>query len=899
MLHWQSSSNKYPGSRVAGTTQGFGLAAACLQIVDASLLGILFLAPFFFGGWHPLGRLVLILLASLAGVAWFTRQALLEDRKWTRTWANVLGLAVLLLVVLQLIPLPEQWLAQLAPRNSALLTMWTGDARAVSQLGIWKTLSLSPSETQTALATLVAYALLFTTTVGRLEQLSDIERVLRMLALATILMAGFGILQYFTSNGLFLWTYEYPNATTDQAAKGSFPCQNHFAHFLVLGFGPLFAWVVLQLRDRRQKKTQWQQPDRSPKTATSVVLHASLGMVVLAVLLSLSRGGAVALAVVSTITVAIYCRHGLLSGTYLYGLAMLGLVVVGTLSMSGYERVAGRLDDFASVSLESLDNNGGRRKIWAANLAAIQEGSLFGSGAGSHRDIYPVYATESQNREYIYAENGFLQIATETGLLGIGLLALAMVMVGGWCWRALRSAASTRALILAGAATASLAASAVHSAVDFVWFIPSCMSLTIILAACVLRLAQLAVDASRSKASSVPWARWRWLGLAAAASGVAAWATTMAIGPAAASIHWDRYLLSTQANNKHTFQQLTADEPGSIDATDQQSRTAAAVSHLRNALARSPRSARAHLRLAAKYLQQFGQQQQVSDNAMSVDQIRAAALASSFPSAQALQEWLRQAFGDRSRLLYQAHFHARQAVLLSPLQGKAYLYLANLCFLEGPATEAIDAYLAQGLRVRPHDGPVLFEAGRQRLVLEQSEQAFSLWQQIYGDPGIHQLKIVHLLAGQVPAAAFIELFEPNWQTLPYVWQRYRERGGPADWAPLLDYAESAARQQCPKERPPRAANIWFSLAKMQCELSHDDAALESMRLAVQKAPNKYDIRQFSGLQLLEMQRYRQAEPHLRWCLARRPDDAAVRKALVQATKSRLRSTTTTVDSQLK
>ena len=887
MQGWQSHHKKKVGSHTASSHRESRLAFSCLQIVDGSLLGILFIAPLFFGGRHPLGRFVFICLACLASVAWLTRQAVRgQTCKTLSTWGSAIGLASILLVLLQIVPLPAQFLEQLSLRNIEFLPLWTDSP---GNFGAWETISVAPNSTRIALATLIGYVLLFVTTCGRLQELPDIERLLSLIALATIMMSIFGILQYFTSNNLFFWFYEYPYATTAHAAKGSFTSRNHFAHFLALGFSPLLAWIILQFPSAKQRESHRRTSSQQSKTVAVVALHLCLAVVALAILLSLSRGGVIALAITSTIAIAIYYWRGLLAGSYFYGLAMLGLIIVGMLSLSDYERVASRIDDFTAVSLDELDPNEGRRKIWAANIAAIQTGSLVGSGAGSHREIYPVYLPEPPAVEYTHSENGYLQITTENGWLGAGLLVLAMVLIFSWCLRAMRNACSKTTVVLSGAVTASLVASAAHSAVDFIWFIPACMSVTILLAACAFRLAQLTYDAQGPTQLVTPWARLWWLGLTATTACAAVWAITTTLGPATASLHWDRYLLTSVANQRNNYQQLVATKPRSEDHTDRLSRTEAMIFHLQNTLTSNPQSAQAHLRLAGKYLEQFNQLQQTSNNAMSIDQIRDAAMASQFDSAQTLQKWLLQAFGENSRLLYRAYYHAREGLKLCPLRGEGYLYLANLCFLEGQSQNRIEAYVAQGLRVRPYDGGVLLEAGRQLLLLGQAEKALRLWQQVYRCQGLHQLKIARLLSRQMPIATFVEFFQPDWQTLRQVWQSYRQHGTESDLEILLEYAESAARQECPQKPSHRAANIWRTLAAMQGELDRTGDALQSMQLAYHRAPSDYLVRRDFGRRLLQAEQYAQAEPHLRWCLARRPDDAWLKRALVQATKSRLSS----------
>jgi O-antigen ligase/Tfp pilus assembly protein PilF len=729
--------------------------------------------------------------------------------------------------------------------------------------------------------------MLFNATVGRLKKHEDITLLIQAIGAAVIAMSGLGILQYYFPNNLHLWFYKSPYLITDNAAKGSFTCQNHFAHFLVLGIGPLLAWATLQMRGAFQNNLKAKHHACLTSTAPHITLLVCIGLVALAVLLSFSRGGSLALVTSSTIALAYYYLRGILSANYFHALLLLGLLVTCSLSLSDYDRIANELDDLTSASVDQLDSSEGRRIIWAANLAAIQEGSLFGSGAGSHREIYPVYLQESIDLEYTHAENGYLQIVTENGYLGAALLALAITMVGRWCWLALRHSSTKQSQILAGAITASLAASVVHSLVDFVWFIPSCMSVTLLLAACALRLAQLSTT-EPVKESTLPDNRIRWGTLTALTSCAAIWSISASLGPAAASLHWDRYLLAATEN--HSVRKLqSSSEVAQTELDHEISHNKLMIFHLRNTLRHDPFDARAHLRLAGKYLHLFNQLQQASDNAMSIDQIRDATIASQFTSAKQLQSWLQQAFGKNSNLLYRAHNHTRQALRLCPLQGDGYLYLADLCFLEGHAQEKIDAYVEQGLKVRPYDGGVLFNAGRQLLLLGQYEQAFATWQKAYQYPGKHQNNIIQLLAKQMPAANFIELFNPNWETLRPLWRTYRVAGTEEDWKLLINQANTSAQLTCPDLLDHQAASIWFSLAIMQHEVGNAKNAISCIEQAYRVAPNQYRIRRLQGQLYLLAEQFQQAEPHLRWCMARHPEDTSVQRRLIEASKSRLSS----------
>ncbi len=923
------------------------LAAHCLRLVDAGFLGILFIAPLFFGGRHDFGRLVFVLLSIVVALAWCGRQIALGGGTRTRTPVHgILGLAIGL-ILLQLLPMPERWLELLSPRVLHLLPLWTSAANSTSTLGAWHTLSLTPETTRLALVMLLGYGMLLVTAIERFRQLADIERLLQWIALASIGMGAFGLLQYFASNGLFFWFYELPYKSTDPYALGSFGNRNHFAHFLVLGTGPLLAWIV---RAQGGSGVQAGKCNDRFKTLlarwasmTTVWLVLGLAIIVFATLLSLSRGGGIAMGAALLTVLILFFRAGQASSNTLLWAGGLALLMLAALSIYGYEKVAGRLDEIAIGSLEEIDANSGRRTIWHANLAAIQAGGWFGAGAGSHRDIYRVYLEEPHAKEYTHAENGYLQLLTENGILGGLLLLLALgtlVLIGR---RSLRSQAAARVALCAGAVLAGLVASLVHSVVDFVWFIPACMSMTLLLVACAINLSRLRLSGQcpmramattsevqveddllprvrdhtqgasgltgshrgshasgerqaagesgqHAHKASEPWqvpvSRERWLVLGAVTLSLGVWMTSTLMGPAVAALHWDRYQRASIASTEYSQFLFRSNQQHDPQAhATQMMYQAEMFSQLQDVVRWHPRSARAHLRLASQYLQKFEQAQQHQDNAMGISQIRDAAMASEFPSSQALRDWLARAFGENYQYLYQAYRHAWTAVKLDPLQGNAYMHLANLCFLAGCGQEAIEAYVEQSLRVRPQNTNVLYEAGIQEILQGRADQAIALWTRAFRSPGKHQLQIIQQMAGQIPAATFMEVFRPDWHTLDMLWQRYREQGQRLDLEVLAQYAAGIAESPQQDQSLAKRVHAWISLAMMQNHLEENGAALVSLQHAYQLAPNNYYVHRSLATTLLELKRFQDAEKHIRWCLARRPNDQSLRAARIQTAEN--------------
>jgi len=376
--------------------------------------------------------------------------------------------------------------------------------------------------------------------------------------------------------------------------------------------------------------------------------------------------------------------------------------------------------------------------------------------------------------------------------------------------------------------------------------------------------------------------------LGAVASLVGAWMTTAIWGPAIASIHWDRYLRASIACEK--MQQYACRHPKEAKsnlAVSREMYMTEMLEQLRQVAHWYPGSARAHLRLASRHLEQFELLQQQTDNVMGISQIRDAALASGFSSSKELRVWLTRAFGKNAQHLYQAYEHAWLASRLCPLQGEAYLHLANLCFLAGQKRNAIDAYVDQCLRVRPQDNNILFEVGKQQLLLGRFEQAIAYWARAFHSPGSHQLQIIQHMAGPIPAAAFIEVFHPGWQTLGMIWKQYFEVGRPEDLKQLGDYAARTAEAGCQGQSFAKQSHIWLTLAKMQSQLGQTDTALASLRKAHAATPGNFQVRYALGFALLKTEQYHSAESHLRWCLERRPENHRLRAALVSAAKGRL------------
>jgi tetratricopeptide (TPR) repeat protein len=295
---------------------------------------------------------------------------------------------------------------------------------------------------------------------------------------------------------------------------------------------------------------------------------------------------------------------------------------------------------------------------------------------------------------------------------------------------------------------------------------------------------------------------------------------------------------------------------------------------------------RAHLRLAGKYITRFEALQQHAENAMNRTQIKDAALASGFKSQADLDAWLQTAFGQNIELLRRAAAEARHAAKLSPLQGEAYLYLADLCFLDVADSAHAESYAEQALRVRPYDCDVHYAIGERAWLGGNIEKAVEHWRTSFKDSGTHQLRIIYWLAGRMPAELFLSVFNPDWTTLPRIWRRYLALGQPGDADVLLTYAREATHRES-QQNAAKAGRIWEMQANMYRDIGRTKETLECLRHAYECAPTNYDVRLALANELVEADLPVEAEAHYRWCLARHPTNKKLREALKSVSKQRL------------
>ncbi len=517
-------------------------------LVEACLCLLLVFAPFAFGGVELWAQGVIQIVAGVAVAAWAWRA--MESRRTEPAPRDVAGggraatvmwcgiACFVLLVALQLIPIPPAWVRALSPAAHSLyartlpgyaegrgfdvseLPGWMSAAAAdripgaggapvdaalrdlpMEALGLptrfpaWRTLSVCPFETRQRLSLLLCCIGVFAAARGRF---TDRDRIGRMMAIAVAVgfaASMFGIVQKLTWNGKIYWLRE----TTNPHVFGPFANRNSYAAFAVTLL-PISVGMSLWCLRRVQQGRRDALPQLVLWTLPAVAMSAGI-------FYSLSRGGMIA-AVLSVLLLGVLVLLLVGRAVDLALMALLAAAAAGFLVWLGPEKVVERVETMSEGT--DLTSVSSRLDAWRRALDLVADYPLLGSGFGTFRYAYMPYAPPGATW-WSLADNEYIELLCDTGMVG-GLLFT--VVLGAFLvvvTRPSRLQDSFSRYALAGLVS-GLAALAMHSAANAALQVPSNALLLAILGAALLGLIASGRSPSRGRvptsgARPLPWER--------------------------------------------------------------------------------------------------------------------------------------------------------------------------------------------------------------------------------------------------------------------------------------------------------------------------------------------------------------------------------------------------------
>ena len=380
------------------------------------------------------------MILELAGVMMIASLAIKPSSQPVSTSARLLfllAIAAVLLVLIQLIPMPPAtWSGGVRGRIAA-------DYGLLGQKAPWLPLSLTPAGSLDALLKLIPPLAMF----GWIVR----QREYEARQLAGALLAG-------TMSGVLLGTLQVAGGSSDRwypypetnigFAVGFFANANHMADLLVISLPFIAALIASDKHENRQRRS------------ASLLILTSISLVLLtgiAINHSLAALGLAVPVAFASAAIVVPPRNPWRR----IAVAIAGLTVVfSILALSVSSIGATKFGQDARTSVQS------RAQILSTTERAVRDFMPLGSGLGSFVQVYRLYESpDNITTEYvIHAHDDYAELALELGLPGILLILafLAWWIHAVWSvWKGARGNPFARAASIASATVL------IHSVVDY------------------------------------------------------------------------------------------------------------------------------------------------------------------------------------------------------------------------------------------------------------------------------------------------------------------------------------------------------------------------------------------------------------------------------------------------
>ena len=450
------------------------------------LLGLLAWAPLPLGSNRTWAWAILVVGCYVLAIAWLAGYALgrftLSEAFRRARWALTAGAVWLLYVGLQFVALPAQWVQLLSPNG------YEAHAVAATVLGhplaTTLTLSVDPHATRDFWFKSLAYGCMFCLTLLLADTRQRLELLVKTLVIS-------GTLQALYASVMVLSGLEYgfliKKFTGQGNATGTFVNRNHLAGYLNLCLAMGIGLMISKLGG--EAIHTWRQRVRSIARlllGEKTRLRIYLIVMVIGLVLTRSRMGNTAFfagTFIVGVTGLLLMRNAPRSTMlFLASIIALDILIVGT--WFGVDQVAKRIQQTEVTS--NVDNplpTEDRDEVDRQALNYAKDFLLTGSGGGSFYVTFPTYSSRGIVGIFDHAHNDYLELLTETGVIGLGLCVLIVALA---TWQALQALRRRNDSLMRGTAfgvTLAICWLAIHSTVDFNMQIPAnALTMTVILA---------------------------------------------------------------------------------------------------------------------------------------------------------------------------------------------------------------------------------------------------------------------------------------------------------------------------------------------------------------------------------------------------------------------------------
>ena len=274
-----------------------------------------------------------------------------------------------------------------------------------------QTISMDPQATREAISKLLALAIYFTVALVVFRRSDRRLLAVRILSIFGLTISFLAIVQRLTWNGQIYW---FRKVSIYVAPFGPYGNYNHFAGMVELIFTMPLAMVLFS-RIRVEER----------------LFHAlSVILLVVAAILSMSRGGMLSIALQFLVCLVVFVRWGRerqeRGRAIFLPLAIIATVLIVSLWV-GYDSIVRRFDSVQQGAGEYSVVT--RVAYLRASWRMFLDHPLTGVGLGAFPTVYPAYGSSSSRYERVeQVHNDYLQLLTDGGIVAGSIL----LVFAGW-----------------------------------------------------------------------------------------------------------------------------------------------------------------------------------------------------------------------------------------------------------------------------------------------------------------------------------------------------------------------------------------------------------------------------------------------------------------------------------
>jgi putative inorganic carbon (hco3(-)) transporter len=380
------------------------------------------------------------------------------------TGLEKIGVLFFVLILLQLIPVPDLIQKLISPTTAEL---YRSAAKITGASAIIHPLSLDPFITFSKFLEYASYFMIFLVVVNTIKTRRHLQVILVAFFVSAVFQGVYGLYEFLSGNQQI---FSYSKKFNLDCVTGTFINRNHFAAYLELSMPLLLALVVGRIQRLKLfgGKILVRIAHALETEGSKILLLLFLvTLVVVALVFSLSRSGITFAILSAMVFFFLYYRANNQLSRKVYWI----ITAAAVIAVSVWIGLDPILERFFRITDQFSDKEA-RLSLWKNTFNIFLHFPVAGTGAGTFKEVFPMFRTFPTHLSFNEAHNDYLQLLSETGIL----LVLLLITFFSSMFRRLRKVTKQRfdrIVVIQIGCFCSILSLGLHSLTDFSFQIPA------------------------------------------------------------------------------------------------------------------------------------------------------------------------------------------------------------------------------------------------------------------------------------------------------------------------------------------------------------------------------------------------------------------------------------------